>query len=93
MLAPPPLPLTTLLAGAHCARLLRQDGFGGGILLLDAVRAVLALPTHKVCYAALEALPELMQQGEGVSGGGGQGLPWLEQPINFTRRQTLPHIC
>ena len=51
-------------AGAHCARVLRQDGFGGGIPLLDAVRAVLAQPTHKVCHGALEALPELMQLGE-----------------------------
>ena len=56
-------------AGAHCARVLRQDGFGGGIPLLDAVRAVLAQPTHKVCHGALEALPELMQLGEGMDWG------------------------
>lgn len=56
-------------AGSHCARVLRQDGFGGGIPLLDAVRAVLAQPTHKVCHGAQEALPELMQLGEGMDWG------------------------
>lgn len=32
---------------------------------------MLAQPTHKVCYGAADALPELMQQGEGLAIEGG----------------------
>lgn len=48
-------------AGTHCSRQLQR---GSGASVLDAVRAVLAQRTQKVCYGALDALPELMQQGE-----------------------------
>lgn len=53
-------------AAAHCERVLRSRGApggGNGATVLDAVRAVLAQATQKVCYGALELLPELMQQG------------------------------
>lgn len=49
-----------IVPGAHCARELQQ---GGSATLLDAVRAVLAKATAKVCYHATEALPELLQLG------------------------------
>lgn len=48
-------------AAANCSRKLQQ---GSSATVLDAVRAVLAQNTHKICYGALDALPELMHQGE-----------------------------
>ncbi|PSC69888.1 helicase and polymerase-containing TEBICHI [Micractinium conductrix] len=59
------------LTAAHCERVLRSRGApggGNGATVLDAVRAVLAQATQKVCYGALELLPELMQQGMQLGG-------------------------
>ena len=50
-------------AAAHCARELCCEGVNTS--LLGALRAVLARSAHKlVCHGAVEALPELLRQGE-----------------------------
>ena len=63
----PTCPIPT--PAAHCAREPRQ---GGAATLLDAVSAVLAKSTCKVCYGASNALPELLQLGEWVGRAGEQ---------------------
>lgn len=64
----PTLILQPCFAATNCARELRR---GGGTTVLDAIHVVLAQASHKVCYRAVEALPELMALGGSYRSTGG----------------------